>query len=436
MLRLSKYGFRALRRPGGRLISGFSPLQQYDEDVRENKIRSDPHQRQVLGSLNSVYDGLYDYRRDKSEASGSDGFMARMLSSLRPKPVVNGPRGIYMYGDVGCGKTMLMDMFYRTVPSHLTKRRLHFHAFLQDMHKLIHKLQSRADSRDDAVVRATHEIASKIDVLCLDEVAVIDVADAMILRHIWEIMYSEGMCTFMTSNRHPDELYLNGVQRKSFLPAIELIKSNNHIVFLDSPTDYRKLPRPESGTYYFESNHRGHDETKEEHAKRWFDFFAQEAPSVTDRKLNIWGRPVPIPRSAGNNVMQFTFHQLCAESRSAADYLEMCRNFPAVVITDIPVISMEQRDLIRRFITFLDAAYDSHTKLAVTSERPFSELFVTSNLQINPDTNKVELINETGHGEHDIDLTSFAGHEEMFAFARALSRLKQMSSAEWLDFER
>lgn len=436
MLRLNKAALKALQKPGVRFVHEISPLQQYDEDVSNNKIRSDPYQRQVLGSLNSVYNELYNYRRDKKKANASGGFLGRILTSFRAKPVIERPRGIYLHGDVGCGKTMLMDMFYRTIPSHLTKRRLHFHAFMQDMHKLIHKFYSRTRSRDDAVVRATHEIASTIDVLCLDEVAVIDVADAMILRHIWEIMYSEGMCTFMTSNRKPGELYLNGVQRKSFLPATELIKTNNHVVFLDSPTDYRKLPRPESGTYFFASERSGNFETQMDHAEKWFTFFAQGTPAVTDRALNIWGRPVPIPRSAGDNVMQFTFHQLCAEPRSAADYLEMCRTFPAVVITDIPVISMDQRDFIRRFITFLDAAYDSHAKLAVTAERPFSELFVTSNLRINSKTNKVELVNEGNYGEHDIDLTSFAGHEEMFAFARALSRLKQMSSAEWLDYER
>lgn len=420
-----------------------SPLEQYDKDVKEGKIRNDEHQRKVLGNLNSVYEQLVTYhRRDAVDAErkrSGGGFFARLLGSSVKMSTEIGPKGIYMYGDVGCGKTMLMDMFYRTVPRTLTKRRLHFHAFMQDMHKLIHKFSTEESaSREDAVIRATHQVATEVDVLCLDEVAVIDVADAMILRHVWEVMYADGMTTFMTSNREPQELYKNGVQRQSFLPAIDLIVERNHIVFLDSPTDYRKLPRPESGTYFFDSLYTGSEpleEAKKDHVNKWFNHFSKGEPVVTDRKLNIWGRPVPIPRSAGSNVMQFTFMELCGENKSAADYLEMCRNFPAAIITDIPSISMEQRDLIRRFITFLDAAYDSHCKLVVTADKPFDQLFNTKDLRINPKTNKVELVGSDG-GPVKVDLTNFAGHEEMFAFARALSRLKQMSSAEWLDFQR
>lgn len=420
-----------------------SPLEQYDKDVKEGKIRNDEHQRKVLGNLNSVYEELLCYNRrnavDAERKRSGGGFFSRLLGASTRMSTEIGPKGIYMYGDVGCGKTMLMDMFYRTVPRTLTKRRLHFHAFMQDMHKLIHKFSAEdSASREDAVIRATHHVATEVDVLCLDEVAVIDVADAMILRHVWDVMYADGMTTFMTSNREPEELYKNGVQRQSFLPAIDLINERNHIVFLDSPTDYRKLPRPESGTYFFDSLYTGAEpleEAKKNHVDRWFEHFAEGEPAVTDRHLNIWGRPIPIPRSAGNNVMQFTFNELCGENKSAADYLEICRNFPTAIITDIPSISMDQRDLIRRFITFLDAAYDSHCKLVVTAEKPFDQLFNTKDLRINPKTNKVELVGNDG-GPVKVDLTNFAGHEEMFAFARALSRLKQMSSAEWLDFER
>ncbi|KNC24694.1 hypothetical protein FF38_13065, partial [Lucilia cuprina] len=136
---------------------------------------------------------------------------------------------------------MLMDMFYKTTPPHLTKKRVHFHAFMQQIHQLNHKTQN--------IPEICRQIVADAQVLCLDEVAVIDVADAMILRKVWEGLYHQNVILFMTSNRHPDELYLNGVQRQAFLGAIELIKAKNHIVSLESPTDYRKMPLPTSGNY-------------------------------------------------------------------------------------------------------------------------------------------------------------------------------------------
>jgi len=416
-----------------------SPVEQYDEDCAQGLITNDEHQRKQLDSLNSVHAELMAYQRDRSIAkAAAAGKPVRSIFSRMfggpSVPVQYGPRGIYLYGDVGSGKTMLMDMFYKTVPPHLTKKRLHFHAFMRDMHKEIHSIKTTKASKEDAIELATHRVSARVDLLCLDEVAVIDVADAMILRHIWETMYADGVVTFMTSNREPDELYKNGVQRRSFLPAIGLIKERNHVKFLDSPTDYRKLPRPASGTYYFVSE-KGHDpEHAREHADHWFAYFGAGEPEEHRRQLTIWGRNVNIPRSAGNNVMQLTFMELCAENRSANDYLEMCQTFGAAVITDIPPISLEQRDLIRRFITFLDAAYDSHLKLAVTAATSFDRLFNTKHLRINPETNKVEL--QGAEDAAEVDLSNFAGHEEMFAFARALSRLKQMSSAQWLNFER
>lgn len=406
-----------------------TPVEQYDEDVKNGLIRSDDWQRKMLKSLNSVHEELLTYNPiDVPKKTGS--FLSSFFAKKTSADSFYGPRGIYMYGEVGSGKTMLMDMFYRTVPKHLTKRRIHFHGFMQDVHKRVHALKRKGHKEGITDIIAREE-ASAFRVLCFDEMQVTDVADAMILRGLLESLYKHGVVTFYTSNREPDELYKHGVQRESFIPCIELMKERNHVVQLVSPTDYRKLPRPSSGSYLFRDPEQPKQQfiaAAKEHAEKWFDYFADGEPVSENRELTIWGRSVRIPRSAGNNVMKFTFDELCGTPRSAADYLEMCRTFKSAVITDIPEISLEQRDILRRFITFLDAAYDSHINFAACAWKPWETLFNTKHLTIDPHTHQVKL---QGESNEVMDVSNFAGHEEMFAFARALSRLKQMGSASW-----
>lgn len=385
-----------------------------------------------------------------SNKSGDDDFNA--TSSL---PIGSQPNGIYLYGDVGCGKTMLMDMFYTTIPSHLTKKRIHFHAFMQDVHKRSFALREQFGHDYDTAPKIAQDIAKDANVLCFDEFQVTDVADAMILRRLIERFMSPdlGVVLFMTSNRAPDELYKDGIQRSSFIPAIELLKLKSSVMFLKSPTDYRKIDRPSEGTYFSPPTGKSLADVEKnatEHADRWFKYFSQGKEAEKDVELTIWGRPVVIPKSVDNTVAQFTFDELCNRPMSAADYLEITRTYPSIVVTDIPLLSIKQRDVTRRFITFLDAAYESHSKLAVTSARPFEHLFtdeipsygqkpkVVLELEAEEEKkgHKVETV-ETKDSDDDDILTHsnmFSGEEERFAFARALSRLKQMSSKEWHEY--
>lgn len=390
-----------------------TPITRYEALVREGKVNADPLQRSVLAQLMTVYAELDNYDREHSRI----GELARrrrhsalynyVLSKVSPLVMDHAPLGVYLYGDVGCGKTMLMDIFYETAPAHLTKKRLHFHAFMQDVHKKTHKFKTSKSSQEDAVLEASHEVATECDILCLDEVSVTDVADAMVLRHVFEALYHDGITTFMTSNRRPADLYLHGVQRASFIPAIHLIEQRNHVICLDSPTDYRRLDNKDSGSFHIGVSSPEEKKFADQHAEQWFQHFAAGATCTHNRTLHVWGRPIVVPKSAGNNVMQFTFQELCCQPLSSADYLELCRTFKAAVVTDIPRISHDQRDLIRRFITFIDAAYDTHMKLAVTANNKFESMFDTD------------------------DDSALAGHEEMFAFHRALSRLHQMSTSRW-----
>lgn len=423
-----------------------NPIEYYDYLVEKGDIRNDEYQRKMLQPLLGLYNDLQTYNPPANiqpeDPAESSGWMSKLFArKSAPRQTAHlQPKGIYLYGDVGCGKTMLMEMFYATVPKHLTKRRVHFHAFMQGVHKRAHALKLEHGSDFDSTPSIAAEIARESTVLCFDEFQVTDVADAMILRRLIDYLYSSkyGVVTFMTSNRAPDNLYQNGVQRETFLPCIATLKDCNNVQFLLSDTDYRKIPRPSSGAYFFAPQGQTladcHSDARV-HAESWFEFFCQGNQIIKGDKLTVWGRPIVIPKSSPGKVAQFSFSDLCAKSLSAADYLEITRAYPSIVVTDIPLLNVHKADLTRRFITFLDAAYESKTRLAVTAERPFEHLF-TDEADYSPKTGVDETVPQQ-EVDADSDFISegmqFEGAEERFAFQRALSRLKQMSSSQWLD---
>ncbi|KAL4803955.1 AFG1-like ATPase-domain-containing protein [Aspergillus unguis] len=436
--------------PGAHQTGG--PLTEYNARVEQGWLRDDPYQRQIIEQLQDLYERLKSYEAPKVvrpsieslDAAPKKSFFGSLFSKAPAKQETgipeNLPRGLYMYGDVGCGKTMLMDLFYETLPGNIeSKSRIHFHNFMQDVHKRMHVVKMKFGNDFDALPLVAAEIAEKSSVLCFDEFQCTDVADAMILRRLLEHLMSHGVVLITTSNRHPNDLYLNGIQRESFIPCITLLKTVLEVINLNSPTDYRKIPRPPSGVY-----HHPLDDEAEQHAQKWFDFLGDpinDPPHPTTQE--VWGRKINVPLASGK-AAKFSFQQLIGAATGAADYLELVRNYEAFIVTDVPGMTLHQRDLARRFITFIDAVYESRAKLVLTTATPLQNLFMSESevkTSLDPNGEHPDLSDSMRMMMDDLGLSMkalktssiFSGDEERFAFARALSRLSEMGSKEWVE---
>ncbi|KAJ9138436.1 Protein AFG1 [Pleurostoma richardsiae] len=426
------------------------PIELYDRRVAEGRLKNDEHQRGIIQSLQRLHDELKHYKPRPVVHPNLDDLKAKksLFASIFGGKSSKGPiaeipsdlpRGLYLYGDVGSGKTMLMDLFYETLPSAVqSKTRIHFHNFMQDVHKRLHRIKMEHGNDIDAVPFVAADIAEHGNVLCFDEFQCTDVADAMILRRLLEALLSHGVVIFTTSNRHPDELYKNGIQRESFIPAINLLKSRLHVINLDSPTDYRKIPRPPSGVY-----HTPLDSHAAAHAERWFRFLGDpDEPEPHAEVQRVWGREIRVPRVSGRCAW-FTFDELIGRPTSAADFIELMRSYDAFIVTDVPGMTYRQRDLARRFITFIDAVYESRAKLVLTTAVPLPELFVSreelresmkAGGDAEVDSVMSHLMDDMEHHATQLKNSNlFTGEEEAFAFARALSRLSEMGSKEWVE---
>lgn len=268
------------------------------------------------------------------------------------------PAGIYLWGDVGRGKSMLMDAFFANAPV-AAKRRVHFHAFMLEVHARIHALRKK--KLDDQVTRVAREIAGETRLLCFDEFQVHDVADAMILKTLFGTLLAEGVTLVATSNRAPDDLYAGGLQREQFLPFIVLVKERLEVLRLDGPTDYRrKALMALHGVYRYPLN-------------RDADIFLREAfasidPGVPEHPadLPVQGRVLHVSR-AKSSVAWCTFHELCARPLAAADYLELAQEFPTLLLEGIPVLSADRRNEAKRFVTLIDVLYEHKVKLVATA---------------------------------------------------------------------
>jgi cell division protein ZapE len=351
----------------------------YRAALTERGYASDPAQLRAVASLQRCEDEWADYKARRDNA----------LTKLVRRPPI--PRGVYMWGGVGRGKSFLMDCFFQAVP--LTRKtRLHFHEFMREVHRELQELKGTVNPLDELGRR----IARRFRLICFDEFFVADVTDAMILHRLLDALFANRVSIVTTSNFHPDGLYPNGLHRDRILPAIELLKARLEVVNVDAGTDYRQFTLEQLEMY-----HSPLSDAAEAAMAQAFDQLAEardEGPV-----LQIESRSLRALRRAGG-VVWFDFKTLCGGPRSQNDYLEIASRFHTVLLSGVPAMSPRMASEARRFTWLVDVLYDRRVTLILSAEVPAEQLYTEGAL----------------------------AHE----FPRTASRLREMQSAEYVALAR
>lgn len=360
-------------------------LELYQEALRKRGFDPDDSQYAAVLRLQNLYEAWTDYKRRRSTA----------LRRLVVRPPL--PRGIYLWGSVGRGKTFLMDSFYRCLPL-VRRRRVHFHHFMRDVHRELEKLKGTVDPLDALAGR----IAKRYRLICFDEIALSDVADAMILGRLLTKTMDKGVVYCITSNYHPDELYKGGLKREDFLPAIELIKERLDVVRVDGGVDYRRRALQQVKVY--------HTPLAPETDGALMEAFRQIAEVEEERhELDVEGRVIPYRHRAGG-VVWFDFKVICGWGRSQNDYIDLAKRFHTLIVSGVPRMGLDRADEARRFTLLVDVLYDQRVKLVVSAEAPPERLLAR-------DGNAA-----------DAQLQAM-----VFQFDRTASRLIEMQTREYLE---
>nr|WP_244532274.1 cell division protein ZapE [Methylocapsa palsarum] len=337
-----------------------SLIELYAEKVRGGLIELDGGQHSVLRKL----DHLRVELRDAATGRGARPRL-RLLDAFLGKGKPAAPlRGLYIWGSVGRGKTMLMDLFFEKAPA-MPKRRVHFHAFMAEVHARIHarrqELKRTGAKGDDPIAFVADVIAGEARLLCFDEFSVTDITDAMILGRLFAALFARGAVIVATSNVEPSKLYKDGLNRALFLPFIDLIESRMEVVHLSARADFRLEKLADRIVYYVPPDAKSAAALTE----------AFKALTGVDRgapmTLDILGRELRLPEAHGH-VARCSFADLCGASLGPADFLAIARQFHTLILDAIPVLDASRRDEARRFITLIDTLYDRHVKLVASAE--------------------------------------------------------------------
>ena len=356
--------------------ASLGPLHWYRNKKRLGEITGDAAQEHVAESLQQLFDALLEFKSYRGRPL--------MKTFGRRAP----PRGLYLYGSVGRGKSMLMDAFYSQLP-YRRKRRIHFHAFMQTVHRELASLALL----EDPLQHVAEHLARDVRVLCFDEFHVSDIGDAMILARLLEAMFARGIVCVMTSNYSPDLLYPNGLQRERFFPAIDLIKQQLDVVELDGKTDFRLRSLQQLELYFHPLG-----ATADDAMLRAYSTLSGGRPRTTGLAIN--DRKIQA-RSASSGIAWFDFSELCGTARSQTDYLEIARRFHTVMLSNVPRMTGEQASEARRFTWLIDVLYDQRVNLIMSAAAPIEDLY-----RVGPNSQE---------------------------FSRTVSRVKEMQSQEYLS---
>jgi cell division protein ZapE len=361
-----------------------SVLEIYRRALGKRGFASDPAQQRAVERLQRLHEEWSSYKARRSTA------LRRLL--VRP-PL---PRGVYLWGSVGRGKSFLMDSFFLSLPL-VRKRRVHFHHFMRDVHRELQDLKGREDPLDALAAR----IAKRYRLICFDEMQVNDIADAMIVGRLLARTMDRGVVYCMTSNYHPEELYKHGLQRENFVPTIALLEERLDVVHVEGDVDYRKRMLEKVKVY--------HSPLGAEAERALMDTFKTIAEVEEEfQELDVEGRVIPYRHRAGG-VVWFDFKVICGWGRSQHDYLDLSKRFHTVIVSDIPRMGLARAEEARRFTLLVDVFYDNRVKLAVSAETAPEQL-----LRVEEDPTDPRL------------------RALVFEFRRTASRLLEMQSREYL----
>ena len=355
----------------------------YDARVAAGLLKDDAAQRDVLPELDRVAAALVQDDQPAPRA----GWRGWFGGGGAPAP--QAPRGLYLWGGVGRGKSMLMDLLTEAAPIS-AKRRVHFHEFMQEIQAGLNEARKRGEQ--DAIRPVAEAVAERARLLCFDEMQITDIADAMIVGRLFEGLFARGVCIVTTSNRPPEDLYKNGLNRQLFLPFIGLLREKMEVLPLDSPRDHRQGRAPGDPVWFSPLNR----ETHAEMAAIWKDLTggAPTPPLI----LDVYGRKVEIPQHQGK-MARASFWDLCSRALGAADYLALAAAVELLLIDDIPQLSSSNFNEAKRFVTLIDALYEAKVRVIASAAAEPESLYIEG--------------------------------EGSFEFERTASRLREMQDAHW-----